>query len=212
MKSIPEITGRFLPWRFAIFLLGCLSALPFAIAFKPTTSIMLGFDLGAILFLISLKSLFVTDPVIMRRHVRDNDANRTLILAITGIVMTVVLVVIAAELRQKSEHSDTTLALVIATLMFAWLFSNLVYTLHYAYLYYSDDDHGGDHGGLNIPEREEPDYWDFAYFSLTLGMTFQTSDVEITSPAIRRVALFHSLAAFVFNLGIIAFSINILGS
>lgn len=211
MNSLAEIVSRFIPWRFAIFLLGCLGAVPFAIAFGPLTGTMTGFDLGAILFLISLKSLFAADPATMRRHARENDANRTLILAITGIVMGVLLVVIASELRQKEEPSGATLALVIGTLALAWLFSNLVYTLHYAYLYYSDGEQGGDHGGLTIPEREEPDYWDLAYFALTLGMTFQTSDVEITSPLIRRVALFHSLAAFVFNLGIVAFSINIIG-
>lgn len=42
-------------------------------------------------------------------------------------------------------------------------------------------------------------------------MTFQTSDVQITSPAVRKVALLHSFAAFVFNLGVIAFTINALG-
>jgi uncharacterized membrane protein len=107
--------------------------------------------------------------------------------------------------------SGPQLLLIIGTLILGWLFSNLIYTFHYAYLFYLDGEGGGDHGGLEIPGRPAPDYWDFAYFAFTLGMTFQTSDVQITSPVIRRVALFHSLAAFVFNLGVIAFSINIIG-
>ncbi|WP_430983547.1 DUF1345 domain-containing protein, partial [Escherichia coli] len=79
--------------------------------------------------------------------------------------------------------------------------------------FYSDcDGDGKDAGGLEIPNCAEPDYWDFLYFSFTLGMTFQTSDVEISSRHIRRVTLGHCLAAFVFNIGVLAFTINVLGS
>ena len=42
-------------------------------------------------------------------------------------------------------------------------------------------------------------------------MTFQTSDVQITLSGIRRIALLHCFAAFVFNIGVIAFTINVLG-
>jgi uncharacterized membrane protein len=96
-------------------------------------------------------------------------------------------------------------------LVLTWLFSNIVYALHYAHLFYLDGADGGDAGGIDFPGCTTPDYWDFLYFSLTLGMTFQTSDVTISSRAVRRVVLGHSLAAFVFNLGIIAFTINVIG-
>jgi uncharacterized membrane protein len=42
-------------------------------------------------------------------------------------------------------------------------------------------------------------------------MTFQTSDAGISSRAVRQTVMFHCLAAFVFNLGILAFTINVLG-
>jgi len=93
----------------------------------------------------------------------------------------------------------------------AWLFSNSIYALHYAHLFYSRADGGRDAGGIDIPDTKEPNYWDFVYFSFTLGMTFQTSDCQITSPRIRRVVIGHCLAAFVFNIGVLAFSINVLG-
>ena len=98
------------------------------------------------------------------------------------------------------------IGLVVATLALSWLFSNTVYALHYAHIYYIKDDDGeGDHKGVAIPNADEPDYWDFLYFAYTLGMTFQTSDVEICSRHIRRVVTFHCLLAFVFNIGVIAF-------
>lgn len=201
----------YLPWRYGVFLLACASMAPLAQLFGVRAGIMAGFDIAAILFTALVWPFFRHDTETMRRRARENDANRTTILVITGIVTIVMLVVVASELRQKVAPSGPQLLLIIGTLILGWLFSNLIYTFHYAYLFYLDGEGGGDHGGLEIPGRPAPDYWDFAYFAFTLGMTFQTSDVQITSPVIRRVALFHSLAAFVFNLGVIAFSINIIG-
>jgi uncharacterized membrane protein len=200
-----------LPWRFALFLLLCADMIPLVHLFDAATGIMLGFDSAASVFIATLVPLFRHDVSTMRLHARQNDANRTTILIVTGLVMVAMLALIASELRQKVAPSTTMVALIVVTLALAWLFSNLVYTLHYAFLYYGSAPSGKDCGGLSVPERPEPDYWDFAYFALTLGMTFQTSDVAIASPHIRRVALCHSFAAFVFNLGVIAFTINIIG-
>ena len=177
----------------------------------PIVAVMIGFDLGALALLATLPVMLRHGADQMREHARQNDANRTLILALTGIVMLVILVIVASELRYGRGPSSAMLALIVATLILAWLFSNVVYTFHYPYLFYGSGGGRADKGGLGFPERPEPDYWDFAYFAFTLGMTFQTSDVEIRDPDIRKVALFHSLAAFVFNLGIVAFTINILG-
>ena len=100
----------------------------------------------------------------------------------------------------------------MATLLLIWLFANSVYMLHYAHAFYLENhEQGGDRGGIDFPKTRHPDYWDFAYFSFTLGMTFQTSDTDITSTQVRKIALLHSFAAFVFNIGVIAFTINVLG-
>ena len=121
-----------------------------------------------------------------------------------------ILVAVAGEL--KGSNDRTGVVLVIATLALAWLFSNIIYALHYAHLYYGDDNgNGADNKGLDIPDTDEPSYWDFIYFSFTLGMTFQTSDVDIKTTRMRVIAIGQCLAAFVFNLGVIAFTINVLG-
>lgn len=201
-----------LPWRYGLFLLACIFMMPLAVWLLGTQGgIMAGFDVAVLLFMATLHPFFSHDTAMMRRHAREGDANRTATLVVTGIVMIVMLVVIASDLKQRTAPSTAQLALILVTLVLGWLFSNLVYTFHYAYLFYRDDKTGGDHGGIEVPDKAEPDYWDFAYFAFTLGMTFQTSDIAITSSAIRRVVLFHSLAAFVFNLGVLAFTINILG-
>ncbi len=98
----------------------------------------------------------------------------------------------------------------MSTLFLSWLFTNSVFALHYAHLYYLANE-AGDRGGLAFPNTSEPSYWDFAYFSFTLGMTFQTSDVAITGSHMRKVVLTQSTAAFVFNIGVIAFTVNTIG-
>ena len=170
-----------------------------------------GFDVASFVFLL------VTVPLLrqgeaeqIRRRAARNDANRAVLLGLTGAVMLVILIAVAKELQGKNDA--VAIALVIATLVLAWLFSNVIYALHYAHLYYgNDNDTPGDDRGLDFPHCDEPDYWDFLYFSFTLGMTFQTSDVEITARRVRRVVLGHSMAAFVFNLGVLAFTINVIG-
>lgn len=176
-------------------------------------SLAMGFDFAAIAFLVSLWPLLgKCDTDTMRRHSAENDANRILVLGITTVLTAVVMAAIAGELPEASKGSHLAMLRLIGTLALTWAFANTVYAMHYAHLYYSaDGEQGKDTGGLDIPGTKTPDYLDFAYFSFTLGMTFQTSDVEITSREVRRIATLHSLAAFVFNIGVIAFTINALG-
>lgn len=203
---------RVAPPRFVLFAVVLAAAV--ALLWTPLghgRAAMAGFDVAAFVFLASMAGLPRRDsPEQLRRVAQANDANRTLLLAITAGVMLVILIAVHEELQGR--ESDATRALVIATLALAWLFSNMVYALHYAHLFYMPGDDGGDRGGVDFPDTEVPDYWDFVYFSFTLGMTFQTSDVTIRSGAVRRVVLGQSLAGFVFNLGVIAFSINVLGA
>lgn len=171
---------------------------------------MAAFDIASAVFLVIVAPLLGNRADDMRQRAKDNDANRALLLALTALVSFVVLVSVASEMM-SGKGSPLTTALLVTTLVLAWLFSNTVYALHYAHLFYSSADGGRDAGGIDIPETKEPNYWDFVYFSFTLGMTFQTSDCQITSPRIRRVVIGHCLAAFVFNIGVLAFSINVLG-
>ncbi|WP_375248921.1 DUF1345 domain-containing protein [Sphingomonas sp.] len=204
--------GRYVaPPRFVLFVMVFAIAVPIWRSWTGTgRAVMLGFDVAALLFLASLVPLFrCADPATMRRTTRANDANRALLLALTGAVTLVILAAVHDELRGRTDAQA--IALVIATLAVAWLFSNMVYALHYAHLFYGSASDGGDAGGIDIPGTTTPDYWDFLYFSYTLGMTFQTSDVSISSGRVRRVVTGQCLAAFVYNLGVIAFSINVLG-
>jgi len=199
------------PWRFLAF--GGVFAAALAVLIPwlgAGIGTMVAFDIASALFLALAAPLLRSKASDMRLFAKDNDANRALLLGLSAVVSLVILVSVASEMHGGKDSVVTT-ALLIATLVLAWLFSNTVYALHYAHVYYFDDGTGVDSGGIEIPGCDEPDYWDFVYFSFTLGMTFQTSDSQITSWRIRRISIGHCLAAFVFNLGVLAFSINVIG-
>jgi uncharacterized membrane protein len=172
---------------------------------------MAGFDAGALAFLLTCLPLLRHESADMRRSAARNDANRAMLLLLTSAVTLAVLAAVASELMATGAPRWASLALILATLVLSWTFSNWIYALHYAHLYYSRDAAGRDRGGLDFPKTPEPDYWDFVYFAFCLGMTFQTSDVTVTSGSMRKVVTVQCLAAFVFNLGVVAFTINVLG-
>lgn len=103
----------------------------------------------------------------------------------------------------------------IVSVFCSWTLIHTLFTLKYAHKYYGtgneqDDDNDEAGEGLNFPDEKEPDYLDFAYFSFVIGMTFQVSDVEITSRKIRRLSLLHGFLSFIYNTVIVALSINII--
>ena len=213
-RTATGIGNRLAPARFVAFVLIALIAIPLgAAALGWQRGVMAGFDVAAAVFLCScIPLLRRSDPEGIRVAAARNDANRALLLGLTLAVTLVILVAVGAELGSGQKPGMIDSALVIATLILAWLFSNSVYALHYAHLFYSSDEAGNDSGGIDFPGGGEPDYGDFLYFAFTLGMTFQTSDAQISDRRVRRVATAHCFAAFIFDLGVIAFTINVLGS
>lgn len=211
-----KIGNRIAPARFIVFALTFLVAGVVAYTVAPPAhadassriaqAVMEGFDIAAAIFLISLWPLLRDgDAASIRKHAGDNDANRTVLLGIAGVILVVLMVAIYTIVGGDSRPQPV---LIIVTLTLAWLFANFLFTLHYAHLFYGAEKPGG----LEFPGTKTPDYWDFAYFACGLGMTFQTADVNVVGRTMRRLALAHSLAAFGFNIGILAFTINVLSN
>jgi uncharacterized membrane protein len=212
MANAPTIGNRIAPWRFIMFLaVLIIGAAPAGLWLGSNAlGIIAAFDLAAILFLASCWSILaISDPFEIERIARLNDANRTFLLGVSGIVVAVLLIAVGAE--TVGRHPDvTTRTLIIVTLIIAWLFANTVYALHYAHMAYVQPPSGC--AGFRFPGTPQPVYWDFVYFAFTCGMAFATSDVEVTDQRIRKVVAFHCLAAFAFNIGVLAFTVNLLAS
>lgn len=120
------------------------------------------------------------------------------------------------SIPNASKHGlSLHIVLAFSSVFCSWALVHTLFTLRYAHLYYKrekfvEDSHKGGYCALDFPNEKEPDYLDFAYFSFVVGMTFQVSDVEISSREIRRLALLHGLLSFIYNTVIVAFSINII--
>jgi uncharacterized membrane protein len=160
--------------------------------------------------------MIVSDARAAVRTAKLQDTGRMalFLVVMTGVVASLVAVVIllstAKGLDRKALSSHIILACL--TVLSSWLLMHTIFALHYAHAFYrecDDDPERGNGTGLSFPEEDHPDYLDFAYFSFVIGMTFQVSDVQITSSYIRRLALAHGLLSFGFNTVILALAINI---
>jgi len=221
LDSIPAATTthrrwrpiRFLrarPWLAVSACILVLAAVGLVLAGLPIPSaLLLGFDLGALVYLGTLLRVFNrAKPDHLRRHAQAQDTGRRGTLGSAVALSTVVLVALATELRAAKGGGALAIIIAAASIVLSWLFMNTMFAVHYAHSYYGDSC-ASQGEGLDFPGTQPPDYWDFVYFAIVLGMTFQVSDVQITSRPMRRTALMHSVIAFFFNVFIIAISVNI---
>jgi uncharacterized membrane protein len=182
--------------------------------FRNSTSLLLGWDLGVALYLALCFRMFsVCDGECIRRQSMLQDEGRHVILVLSVIAALASLAAILIELRTFSGHpvhDPALIVIAIGTLGLSWTFIHTIFTLHYAHEYYAA--HSGKGGGLDFPGNERPGYWDFAYLSFVVGMTSQVSDVCVTARNIRRTVATHGVISFVFNVTLLALTINVIGS
>ncbi len=171
--------------------------------------------------LFSWITILSSHPRKVKAIAREQDSSRTLIFLLIVGAAFISLFAIIFLLQNISTETKAELTYHIAlsgmSVICSWFLIHTIFTLRYAHLYYScrkeEENLKKVHrGGLDFPNEPEPDYLDFAYFSFVLGMTFQVSDVEISSRHIRRLALLHGLLSFVYNTVIVALSINIISN
>ncbi|MBB6109663.1 DUF1345 domain-containing protein [Mucilaginibacter lappiensis] len=158
-------------------------------------------------------------PMEVRRIARIQDSSRTLIflfVIIASLVSTLAIFFLLKSSKHLSPEAVTEHVLLsMASVIVSWVLVHTIFTLRYAHMYYTtdvdDDNNKKTLGGLDFPgDEKHPDYLDFVYFSFVIGMTFQVSDVEISSRQIRRLAWIHGMISFAFNTAIVALGINVI--
>ncbi len=180
------------------------------------THVMIGWDIFSVCMIImTWITFFITSAKQIRIQSKVQDPNRSIIFIIILICtlasfLTVLLLIVTK--KDGDDGASWRLPIAVAGMLFSWILIHTTFTLRYAHIFYGDhktnpNTHAG---GLEFPGDELPDYLDFAYFSFVLGMTFQVSDVQITSKRFRRLALLHGLISFIFDTTMIALTINIL--
>jgi uncharacterized membrane protein len=171
---------------------------------------ILGWDVGALVLCSLAWSIIArADAKETARRAGASDPGRAMIWVI-ALASSLVSLFAATSVLGKTRGFPPAEAamwttLTLAAVVLSWALTHTAYTLRYAHLYY----HRGEPGGMEFPGGERPCDLDFAYFSFTIGMCFQVSDVTISSRRIRRGVLLHALISFIYNTTILALALNL---
>ena len=218
-KRQPRIVQRL--FHLHAKLLGCLAIGIVSVFLLPadwplTMRLLSGWDIAMAAYLAFVFVAVAPSPVerIKRRAaIQDEGAIALLLLTMIAAFasLAALIVLLGADGSDEGIEPAFRLALATGTIVLSWLFMHTIFALHYAHEYYGDW-RDRQIGGLNFPGSEQPDYWDFFYFSLVIGMTSQVSDVEITSKVMRRMVSMHGVLSFFFNLVVLALTVNVVAN
>ena len=208
---LPSIYKLLISFCVATIISVCLSS----VKMEGMTRIMIGWDCFSVCMIVISTVIFSSmRPRQIRVLAKQEDAGRIVVFIIVlvatlGSLLGVLLLLQNREQWLLSKGLETTIY--ITGVICSWVLLHTMFAYRYALLYYGEHPLDPDiHTvGLQIPNELWPDYLDFAYFSFVIGMTFQVSDIEISSRTIRRVALVHGLLSFLFNTVIVALTINV---
>src|SRR5262245_4727037 len=186
-------------------------AVMLAVPLAPITRMLIGWDVGVLVYLIAAAAVMTScgSAAQMRRNAAVQDEGAFAILILTVVAAIASLGAIFAELaviERDNPRYGLYGALAIATVALSWAFIHTIFALHYAHEFYGA---GERKNGLRFPEDDQPDYWDFIYFSFVIGMTFQVSDVAVTHKSVRRTVVAHGALSFLFVTAILAMTVNI---
>ncbi|MCR6499537.1 DUF1345 domain-containing protein [Shinella sp. CPCC 101442] len=211
MTKVPgrKIYGRHVPFYAGIGA-AVLLGLP-AFWFKPDFAI----DIAAIAFFLSYLVLTAMrlphlTASYLEHYATDADEPVVTIFAVTFLAVAVSTGSLFVVLNEPAA-SGVEFVLAFASVALGWLTIHTMAALHYAHLYWrpGSTEKSEDAGrGLDFPGKAPPGVYDFLYFAFVIGMTAQTSDVAITSTAMRKVNLLHAVVSFFFNTVLVAAAVN----
>lgn len=210
-----KVTG---PNKMIISLVVATSAYALSYLFNTETSnrLVAAWDIFCISMIFFSWILFITtnsDDLCLVVEKQDDGLKIIFIIVLVAVSFSVFgTVALLAEKNETSVNKIWHTVISLSPVLLSWFLLHTMFTIRYAHLYHDHNklDTGSQVGGIEFPTEEDPDYLDFAYFSFVIGMTFQVSDVTVSSRAIRRFVLRHSLISFAFNTIIVALTINTL--
>jgi uncharacterized membrane protein len=181
-----------------------------ATPWRIPTRILAGWDSGVVLYLALSFWTMARAPIErIRQRACVEDEGAIALLVLTTASALASLAAVVSELGHAPSAYRVSLG--ATTILLSWAFMHVMFAMHYAHEFYGEgiDDRTG---GLVFPGNEEPDYWDFLYYSLVVAMTAQVSDVQITSKTMRRLTTVHGVVSFFFNVIVLALTVNIVSS
>jgi len=184
--------------------------------YSLTLRALIAWSAGVSVYLLLVWRLMLRADAAQTRDfsVRDDPArwaiDLILILASLASLVGVFFALIEAGRAQSAgTYAETGLAILSAAL--AWVLTHTVYAMHYARLYYHDDE-GEPAGGMDFHCDAAPDYRDFCYYAFAVATTFGATDVVLTSRHMRHTTMVHSLIAFVLATINLSLALNVVTS
>ncbi len=179
---------------------------------RLATRLLLAWDLTSAIY-VGFAFLMVARSTVetcRRRAALYDQADWMIMLLVVGSAAASFAAIFSELAAIRSAHGSAAVGLAITgvTVVLSWTFTHLIFTLHYANLYYKPSKEGVP-GGLDFAGDRAPDYLDFLYYSFVVGCTAQTADVNTVSSAMRRTTLVHGVVSFAFNTAILALMINV---
>jgi uncharacterized membrane protein len=141
-----------------------------------------------------------------RAEMEDEGIMIVIVIALAAVTFNVAGIFVV--LNQEHRPDLLSLMVVLAAAALGWCMLHTISAFHYANLYYFASAKETSEQPLEFPGTEEPDLWDFFYFSFVIGMTAQVSDVQVRTTAMRRAVTGHSVVSFFFNTVLIAMAVN----
>jgi uncharacterized membrane protein len=181
---------------------------------RPVMRGLVGWDIGIGLYVVlAIEMMARADVHQIRRRAAAQDEGAIVILVLTVATALASLIAIVALLGTSATGAAPRrlidLVLATITIGLSWVLIHTMFALHYAHEFY---DQSGVPGLAFPGGEEEPDYWDFVYFALVIGMTAQVADVGMTTKEIRRTVAAHGAVSFFFNVALLALMVNIAAS
>jgi uncharacterized membrane protein len=215
MSIIDTRAGRILLARRRLLASIAAGVLLFAVLpdhLRPVTRILIGWDLTAAIYVV-FAFIMIARSTVETCHRRATLYDEADWVIVTLVVLSAAasFVAIFAELAiLKKESGPPVLAIAVTglTVVLSWTFTHMIFTLHYANLYYKPQKKGHP-GGLEFPGGREPDYRDFVYYAFVIACAAQTADVNTISHPMRRLTLIHGIVAFAFNTALLALLVNV---
>jgi len=144
----------------------------------------------------------------LKHHAARTDEPAIIISGVTLATAALSLVSLFMALSAGAKETVLELVLAFSSVTLGWLTIHTMAAMHYAHSYWSLQAAESEERGLDFPSTKEPGGYDFLYFAFVIGMTAQTSDIAITTTAMRKINLLHAVVSFFFNTVLVAAAVN----
>lgn len=180
-------------------------------SFSPTSGVLIAWNCGVWPYLLWMGSVMLFSPAPRAKEIAEQEnassASLLAVMSSAAVLSVVALVLELARARDGVEGPLFSVGLPLLTVTGSWFLLGVVYTFHYAHMFYTAPE---DQRPLHFPEGLElPSFRDFLYFTFTISAAVQTSDVSVLSTPMRSAVLAQTVLCFFFNVAILGLSINI---